>query len=106
VCAGLGWRFGLEPWAARLLFVLVLFVIPRKPAADLSGPLDPHAERADRPDAGPDEVRRHDLVLGRPVTVDQGQQVSGSGHASWGSKNCPMRRMLIRGIDWAEPHSQ
>jgi phage shock protein C len=28
VCAGLGRRFGLEPWAARLLFVLVLFVIP------------------------------------------------------------------------------
>ena len=28
VCAGLGRRFGLEPWAARLLFVLVLLVIP------------------------------------------------------------------------------
>jgi phage shock protein C len=28
VCAGLGRRFGLEPWAARLLFVLILFVIP------------------------------------------------------------------------------
>ncbi len=28
VCAGLGRRFGLEPWAARLLFVLVLFVVP------------------------------------------------------------------------------
>jgi phage shock protein C len=28
VCAGLGRRFGLEPWLARVLFVLVLFVIP------------------------------------------------------------------------------
>jgi phage shock protein C len=28
VCAGLGRRFGIEPWLARLLFVLVLFVIP------------------------------------------------------------------------------
>jgi phage shock protein C len=28
VCAGLGRRFGLEPWLARLLFVLVLLVIP------------------------------------------------------------------------------
>jgi phage shock protein C len=28
VCAGLGRRFGLEAWMARLLFVLVLLVIP------------------------------------------------------------------------------
>jgi phage shock protein C len=28
VCAGLGRRFGLTPWTARLLFVLILFVIP------------------------------------------------------------------------------
>jgi phage shock protein C len=28
VCAGLGQRFGIEPWLARLLFVLVLLVIP------------------------------------------------------------------------------
>ena len=28
VCAGLGQRFGLDPWLARLLFVLVLFVLP------------------------------------------------------------------------------
>jgi phage shock protein C len=28
VCAGLGRRFGLTPWIARLLFVLVLMVIP------------------------------------------------------------------------------
>jgi len=28
VCAGLGRRFGIEPWLARVLFVLVLFVIP------------------------------------------------------------------------------
>jgi phage shock protein C len=28
VCAGLGQRFGLGPWTARLLFVLVLMVIP------------------------------------------------------------------------------
>ena len=28
VCAGLGERFGMSPWTARLLFVLVLMVIP------------------------------------------------------------------------------
>ncbi len=28
VCAGLGRRFGLGPWVARLLFVLVLLVVP------------------------------------------------------------------------------
>ena len=28
VCAGLGKRFGLDPWLARLLFVLVLMAIP------------------------------------------------------------------------------
>jgi phage shock protein C len=28
VCAGLGRRFGLDPWPARLMFVLVLLVIP------------------------------------------------------------------------------
>jgi phage shock protein PspC (stress-responsive transcriptional regulator) len=28
VCAGLARRFGLDPWAARLLFVLILCVIP------------------------------------------------------------------------------
>lgn len=28
VCAGLGRRFGLDPWTARLLFVLLLFVVP------------------------------------------------------------------------------
>jgi phage shock protein PspC (stress-responsive transcriptional regulator) len=28
VVAGLGRRFGIEPWPARLLFVLILMVIP------------------------------------------------------------------------------
>jgi phage shock protein C len=28
VCAGLGRRFGIGPWMARLLFVLLLMVIP------------------------------------------------------------------------------
>jgi phage shock protein C len=28
VCAGLGRRFGIAPWAARILFVLLLMVIP------------------------------------------------------------------------------
>ena len=28
VCAGLGRRFGIGPWAARILFVLLLMVIP------------------------------------------------------------------------------
>jgi phage shock protein PspC (stress-responsive transcriptional regulator) len=28
VCAGLGQRFGLSPWTARILFVLILMVVP------------------------------------------------------------------------------
>jgi phage shock protein PspC (stress-responsive transcriptional regulator) len=28
VCAGLGQRFGIAPWVARLLFVVLLMVIP------------------------------------------------------------------------------
>ena len=28
VCAGLGRRFGLTPWTARILFVLLLMVLP------------------------------------------------------------------------------
>lgn len=28
VCAGLGRRFGLDPWPARLLFIVLLLVIP------------------------------------------------------------------------------
>ena len=28
VCAGLGRRFGLEPWPTRLLFILVLMILP------------------------------------------------------------------------------
>jgi len=28
VCAGVGRRFGLTPWVTRLLFVLVLMVVP------------------------------------------------------------------------------
>ena len=28
VCAGLGQRFGLNPWVARILFLVILMVIP------------------------------------------------------------------------------
>ena len=28
VCAGVGQRFGLTPWVSRLLFVLLLMVVP------------------------------------------------------------------------------
>jgi phage shock protein C len=28
VCAGLGRRFGLGPWTARLLFILILMILP------------------------------------------------------------------------------
>ncbi len=28
VCVGLGRRFGLTPWQARILFILILMIIP------------------------------------------------------------------------------
>jgi phage shock protein PspC (stress-responsive transcriptional regulator) len=28
VCSGLGRRFGIDPWPARLLFVLLLLIVP------------------------------------------------------------------------------
>jgi phage shock protein C len=28
VCAGLGRRFGIDPWPARILFVLILMLVP------------------------------------------------------------------------------
>jgi len=28
VCAGLGRRFGISPWMARFLFILILFIVP------------------------------------------------------------------------------
>lgn len=28
VCAGLGRRFGVDPWPARILFVLILMLLP------------------------------------------------------------------------------
>jgi phage shock protein C len=31
VCAGLGRRFGIGPWTARILFLLILAVIPGSP---------------------------------------------------------------------------
>jgi phage shock protein PspC (stress-responsive transcriptional regulator) len=31
VCAGVGRRFGLDPWPTRLLFLLALLVIPGSP---------------------------------------------------------------------------
>jgi phage shock protein C len=31
VCAGLGRRLGIDPWPARLLFVLLLLVLPGSP---------------------------------------------------------------------------
>ena len=31
VCAGLGRRFGIDPWPARLLFILLAIVLPGSP---------------------------------------------------------------------------
>jgi phage shock protein C len=28
VCAGLARRFGISPWMARFLFILILFIVP------------------------------------------------------------------------------
>ena len=34
VCAGVGRRFGLTPWISRLLFVLLLMVVPGRASVD------------------------------------------------------------------------
>ena len=48
VVAGLGRRFGIDPWPARLLFILILLVIPGSQILDLPAALDPDAERGHR----------------------------------------------------------
>ena len=61
VCAGLGQRFGLTPWTARLLFVLLLLLVPGSPILvyPILWILMPSAEavgaqtRAQVPDSGP-----------------------------------------------------
>ena len=72
VASGLGRRIGVEPWPARLLFVLVLLLLPGQPAARVPDPVDPDAERGEGHRAaarGPDgdSVARHELTSGPPV---------------------------------------
>jgi phage shock protein PspC (stress-responsive transcriptional regulator) len=43
VCAGLGRRFGLSPWTARTLFIIVLMVIPGSQIIIYPDPVDPDA---------------------------------------------------------------
>jgi phage shock protein C len=51
VCAGLGRRFGISPWPARLLFLLVLMVLPGSQI--LIYPVLWVLMPAERPTAGP-----------------------------------------------------
>ena len=57
VCAGLGRRLGLTPWVARLLFVLLLVVVPGSPAPRLPRPVDPDARRGQPPSVATSPVR-------------------------------------------------
>ncbi len=57
VCAGLGRRFGLTPWTARLLFVLILMVVPGSqlllyPILWILMPAEESLAYAARPDQG------------------------------------------------------
>jgi phage shock protein C len=54
VCAGLGRRFGFRPWTARLLFVLILCLLPGSQILvyPLLWVLMPN-EATDRPVSGP-----------------------------------------------------
>jgi phage shock protein PspC (stress-responsive transcriptional regulator) len=57
VCAGLGQRFGIGPWTARLLFVLLLMVVPGSqiliyPVLWILMPAEPQVVAGSRP-AGP-----------------------------------------------------
>ena len=69
VIAGLGRRFGIDPWPARLLFVLILLVIPGSQIliypllwilmpSEADGRADPAAADAAGP-AGPDDSLSH-----------------------------------------------
>ena len=81
VIAGLGRRFGIDPWPARLLFVLILLVIPgsqiliypllwilmpsEETVMQTRNPADPAGTaRAARPD---DSVSHHPPTDGRPA---------------------------------------
>jgi phage shock protein C len=57
VCAGLGRRFGVGPWTSRLLFILLLMVIPGSqilvyPILWILMPSE-HTARAQSPHTGP-----------------------------------------------------
>ena len=67
VCAGLGRRFGIGPWTARLLFVLLLADgHPRQPDPDLPGPVDPDAVGGDgQGPAATGPAGHRGLTLGR-----------------------------------------
>ena len=63
VCAGLGRRFGIEPWPARLLFVLVLLLVPGSQILvyPLLWILMPKEQRAEQPGTFP--------MVDRPVSA-------------------------------------
>ena len=63
VCAGLGKRFGLSPWAARLVFVLLLMVIPGSqfliyPVLWILMPAEDSAFQPPAPSAAPSDPAR------------------------------------------------
>jgi phage shock protein C len=58
VCAGLGRRFGIDPWPMRLLFVIVLLLLPGSqllvyPILWILMPLEHEAPYAARPPHAP-----------------------------------------------------
>ena len=72
VCAGLGQRFGIGPWMARLLLRAGAHGHPRQPDPDLPDPVDPDARRA----AGHAGVQRH-RHIDAPPSLAQDQPRSG-----------------------------
>jgi phage shock protein C len=87
VIAGLGRRFGIDPWPARLVFVLVLMVIPGSqlliyPVLWILMPSEDAPARAYGPPVGPPSLPAHQQPYPPAAPQSHGQPQSYGSPAS------------------------